>query len=271
MKFKPFSEKYNFQDSVLVKDFPDYTLSPIAEWLLSVVPNENVENRLGTYYLEDDFRHSLNITFREVFPKEWEAFVNFAFADIERTCNILAFFLQNFADESGAKLLEDILSQGGSAYTVVKTDRKASEYDTGVYDLAERVPTAVKKFAQKALDDNDLLMEAWNNCYSRKPDYEKVVSRSCDFLESFLGKLYFPKDLKPQLKKFVHALEKKPNILNYKGKSIVDPPSLLTDLLKEASNIRGQHTRGKGRKPTEDEAVFVLHTTIYIWNLHQTS
>jgi len=44
---------------------------------------------------------------------------------------------------------------------------------------------------------------------------------------------------------------------------------MLTSLLKEASNNRGQHTKGKGRIPTKNEAEFVLNTTILVWNLHQ--
>jgi hypothetical protein len=99
--------------------------------------------------------------------------------------------------------------------------------------------------------------------------YEKVVSRSCDFLEKFLGTKYFPQDPKPQLKKFVHAFEADPSKLSYKGDSLVKPKSGITSLLREASDIRGQHTQGKGRKPTRQEAEFVLHTTIYVWNLHQ--
>lgn len=193
----------------------------------------------------------------------------FILSDRERTTNFITLCLQNFADKDNANELEFILSQGGSAYEVIKKDKFASEYAKGGYELAERVSEVVKKQSEQALEGSELLNEAWDSCFSRSPDYEKVVSRSSDFLEAFLGEIYFPTDTKPQLKKFVHAFERNPEILDYKGDSVVDPKSNRTSLLKEASNIRGQHTAGKGRKPTKEEAEFVLHSTIYIWNLHQ--
>jgi hypothetical protein len=130
------------------------------------------------------------------------------------------------------------------------------------------VPELVHEQAKNALDENSLLLDAWLSCYGRDPDYEKTVSRCCDALERFFKDKYWPKDPKPQLGKFVAQFSQTPDILNYKGMSLIDPKNLVTDLLKDFPNIRGQHTAGKGRKPTPDEAEFVLHTTIYLWNLH---
>ena len=110
-------------------------------------------------------------------------------------------------------------------------------------------------------------MEAWQLAYSRKPDDERVVTKCCNFLEGYLGKKYFPKDPKPQLKKFVHAFQNKPSMLKYLGDTIVNPKNALTDLLVNVSDIRGQHTEGNGRTPTHEEAIFVLHATIFIWNI----
>lgn len=275
MIFKPLGNRYNYSPDVLVKSFPDYFYSPIDDWLWKVLNSAGAVDVSDSYidsskrYIKTVFLNRLQIYFREVFPQYWKEAFPFIFQDPDRLSNFLAFCLQNFADGDDATELEYILSQGGSGFGVIKTQKDASEYTKGVYDLVERVGTTVKEQSAKALDDNEILMAAWIYCYSRNPDYEKVVSRSCDFLESFLGKKYFPTDPKPQLKKFIHSFEEHPALLDYKGNSIVKPKSNLTSLLKEASDIRGQHTAGKGRKPTKQEAEFVLHATIFIWNLHQ--
>jgi hypothetical protein len=276
MKFKPFGNQYDFTKETLIKSFPDYFVDPLDTWLWNVLKSANVAKVSNGYYstgdrryLTTEFINRSQIFLREVIPQHWNEFVNYVFSNEDRTANIIALCLQNFANANDAVRLEIILSQGGSGYEVTTTDKGASEYAKGVYDLIERVSPIVKDQSEKALSENEVLSQAWTFCYSRNPDYEKVVSRSCDFLEGYLGKIYFPKDGKPQLKKFVHAFEQTPAVLRYKGDTIVDPKSNLTSLLKEASNIRGQHTRGKGRVPTKQEAEFVLHTTIYIWNLHQ--
>lgn len=270
MKFKPFGSKYIHSKDVLVRDFPDFMKPAIAKWLFDTIQHDVIVHSDFDRYtgINQSFQHYLHIEFRELFPQEWSKFLTFTMSNSDRICNILALILQNYANSQNAKGLEYILSQGGSAYEVTKTDNNASAYDKGVYDLTERVSSLVKDQAKIAIDDNKLLAEAWHLCYSRNPDYEKSVTRACDFLEGFLGKKYFPKDTKPQLKKFVHAFIDNPTILKYKGDSLLDPKSNLTSLLIEASNLRGQHTEGKGRLPTKNEAEFILHTTIYIWNLH---
>lgn len=277
MKFKPFGEKYSFDSDSLIEDFPRYFHDPIGDWLWKVLNSANVVDvdyqafaSRHKKYIKSSFLNKLQIYFREEFPHYWSEALPYIFENPNRTANLLALCLQNFADQDDADELEHILSKGGSAYEVMKTNKDASEYDKGAYDLMKRVSPAVKKQAELVLEEDELMREAWNYCYSRNPDYEKVVSRSCDFLENFLGQVYFPRDKKPQLKKFVYAFEKDASNLSYKGSSIVRPKNNLTDLLKNASDIRGQHTRGKGRKPTKEEAEFVLHTTIYIWNLHQS-
>jgi len=270
MKFKPFGKKYVFPKDVLTKSFPDYMLSPLAAWIYNVMRYDAINESFydGSKEIKQGFQHFLQIELRETFPREWSDFLKFTFADVDRTCNILAICLQNYSSSENAASLEYVLADGGSAYEVICVDPKRAEYEQGQFDLAERVPEIVKQQAEQALSDSEVMQEAWNACYSHNPDYEKVVSRSCDFLESYLGKVYFPKDTKPQLTKFVHDFEVNPQNLSFKGSTIVQPKSMLTSLLKEASNIRGQHIAGKGRKPIKAEAEFVLHTTIYIWNLH---
>lgn len=273
MNFEPFGKKYVFPKDVLVRNFPEYMRSALASWLYSVMRNEVIDEEFYDRYIEIKvgFQHLLQIELREMFPKDWREFLSYTFDDPDRTCNIIAICLQNFATKNDAASLEYILSGGGSAYEVISTNPEAADYQKGNFNLAERVPPVVKQQADKLLSSNDIMQEAWNACYSHNPDYERVVSRSCDFLEGYLGKIYFPKDKKPQLTKFIHDFEAKPENLSYKGCSVVKPKSMLTSLLKEASDIRGQHTSGKGRKPTQDEAEFVLQTTIFIWNLHNVT
>lgn len=274
MKFKPFSYKYDFKDEALIENYPNYLQKPITHWLRDLFQKNNLGynryNHLNSSItnLNSSFVDRTQTLLREVFNSDFGEFVDKLFSDTELTTNFLALMLQNYARGLDAVRLEMILSDGGSAYKVEKTDKEASESKEGVYDLVWRVPEAVTQQSEKALTNNQLLLEAWKQCYSRHPDYEKTVSKCCDFLEGYLGKTYFPEDPKPQLGKFINNFENNPKQLSYKGDSIVDPKSILTSLLKEASNIRGQHTEGQGREPTSDEAEFILHTTIYIWNLH---
>jgi hypothetical protein len=212
----------------------------------------------------------LQILFRESVPEDWNNFLIWLFKDSERLTNFLALCLQNYAQKSNASALEKILAFGGSAYTVTKMRSEASDYERGVYDLTLRVSEPVAEISKKSLQASSVLMEAWNSCYSRNPDYEKVVSRCCDFIEGFLRDKYWPGDGKTKsitiaMKEFV----KKPGMLHYKGSTFINKPEDLISLLSGVGYIRGQHTTGKGRKPTSDEAEFILHTTIYIWNLHQ--
>lgn len=271
MKFKPLTQKYDFSSEVLTKDFPDFMAKPVKDWLLALF-RVNYLARLvygNTYYLDSDFHSELQITFRRSFSEEWDAFIFEIFQDSELTANLLALCLQNYVQESQSQSLEKILSSSGSGYMVVKVDTSKDKYEKGNFDLHERVDDIVIQQSTAALENNDLLTAAWQYCYSRNPDYEKTVSKCSDFLEGYLGKKYFPKDPKPQLKKFVHAFQKSPQMLSFKGDTIVDPKNMITDLLVKVSDIRGQHTQGAGRVPTKEEAEFVLHTTIYVWNLHQ--
>ncbi len=273
MKFKPFGKKYDFDNSVLVRDFPVFMHNPLSDWIADVLNTTNGVVEIDSYYnyryIVSSVHNNFQLILREKVPNKLHDFISFALEDSDRTANVLTLLLQNFADERDAQNLSKILEVSGSAYDVFKSEKDASEYDKGAYILIERVDKIVNEVSKTALESSSLLSDAWKYCYSRSPDYEKTVTRVCDFLESFLGKIYFPNDPKPQLKKFIHSFEENPVVLAYKGDTIVTPKNLLTNLLKEVSNIRGQHTEGKGRQPTKDEAIFVLHTSILIWNLHK--
>jgi len=269
--FKAFSKKYDFDKDILSKDIPSYLVNPIADW---IAKNLDQHDKRGSYsyrnHITTEYKNELQFTLREVFNEDLSEFLNKLFSDTELLINYLAFVLQNHCYESEALALEEILAIGGSGYAVEVKKHKIDQYRTSVRcNLIERVPAIVRQQAQVAVTDNDKLSDAWQKCYQHNPDYEKTVSLCCDVLESLFGKRYWPQDPKPQLGKFVAQFQTKPGVLNYDGSSLVDPKNLLTDLLKEFPNIRGQHTAGKGRSPTAEEARFVLHLTITIWSLHR--
>ncbi len=268
--FKAFTKKYDFDKDVLSKDMPSYIVQPIADWIAQNL-NQHSKRRSYGYsnYITSDYKNELQITLREVFSEELPKLLNKLFSDTELLTNYLAFALQKHCYEAEALALEKILATGGSGYAVEVKKHKIDQSRTRVEcNLIERVPTIVKQQARAAIADNEKLSEAWQRCYQHNPDYEKTVSLCCDVLEALFGKKYWPQDPKPQLGKFVAQFQTKPDILNYDGNNLIDPKNLLTDLLRELPNIRGQHTAGKGRTPTAEEARFALHLTITIWNLH---
>jgi hypothetical protein len=220
-------------------------------------------------YVKQNFINNLQIIFREEFPQYWGEFYGFIYSDVDRLCNFLAYCLQNFADADDAIRLEYILSQGGSGYAVLKVDQDASEYQKGVYDLVDRVSEVVQSESQNAISSNDQLMKAWLHCYSRTPDYEKVVIESQNFLEHFIRDTYEPGNTKPQLGKLVGNLKTSTNKLKFKGDTVINDKKSLLDLISNIANYRGMHTAGTGKKPSRQEAEYILHTTIYFWNLHQ--
>jgi hypothetical protein len=272
MKFKPVTSKYVFDGEVLIKYYPEHLHIPVATWIKSVLLDAKkwkIEREIYyNEYLENDFLNDLDIHFREQFPRKHEQFLPFVFQDDERTTNILALCLQNFARPSHARKLERILSTAGSGYAVMFTGDHKNEYNTGIADLVERVPDVVVEASEDAFNIEPLVKVAWQSCYSRNPDYSKTVIKCVDALEGVIKKTYFPKDTKPTLGRYINDLAAAPEKLIYHGNSIVDPKNSLTDLAKKFIEIRGNHTSGTGREPTKEEAVFVLHYTVFFLSVH---
>jgi len=263
MRFKPVTEKYKFDPNVLTREYPEFIREAITDWLRSVALVAGALRTLNDFH--PDFVKELNLTLRRKFSDNFHVFTFSLFVEPDLATNVLALFLQNYATKSDVEELERVLAKAGSAYAAIITSQ--SETTEGVGDLVERVPTIVAESAKESLNAEPLLLEAWTACYSRNPDYEKTVSKCCDVLEGTWGKKYFPNDPKPQVKKFVHDLRANASRLAYAGVTIVNPKNTLTDLAEMFSNIRGQHTSGQGRIPTKEEAVFVLHYTVFVWNL----
>lgn len=272
MKFKSFTNRYEFAKDTLNRDFPGYLSLPINNWMQKVLLSARVlssNDYRKRLYLKSEFLDELNVNFREVFPQYWIETAPFIFSDANRTADFIAICLQNFADSSDADELEHILSKGGSAFEVVPTKKEATEYDKGVYDLSERVSPIIKDQSSEAIDENELLQQAWSLCYSRNPDYEKVVIKCQDFLEHFLRDRYEPSNKKPQLGKIIGNLKAAPKKLGYKGDTVLNNKDTILLLIDNIATFRGIHTAGTGKVPTKEEAEYVLNTTIYTWNLHQ--
>jgi hypothetical protein len=274
MRFKPFSEKYDFSNSELSEQYPPYLRRPIAQWFRDLVSDNELGYVASSFSskivsLKPEFTNRLNTVFREIFPSNFDNFIEKIFSNSELTSNFLALLLQNICKSEDAVRLEMILADGGSAFAVEKIEKSASTYDAGAYDLVKRVPEIVANQASKALASNDLLKEAWNACYSRNPDHDKTVNKCCDALEHILRDKYEPNNTRPQLGMLLRNLQTASNKLSFKGDTLLSSKADLINLVSSATQIRGSHTAGTGRKPTPEEAEFILHSTILIWNMHQ--
>lgn len=270
MSFKPLSKKYIFDDT-LSMDIPAHLKGPIANWLESIFQRKNLIARshvIGAgYYISRDFKDFLQVQLREVFPQQWGEFLEYVMNDTDRCLTLLQLCLNKFANNDEANRLETYLSWAGSGYEVEK-DKEASQYAEGVYDLVERVPTATKEATKKAISENDQLLEAWRSCYGRKPNYKEVVQQSQNVLESLFRDSYLPNDKKAQLGKLIADI-KAGKELAYKGSDVPKDPNVLLGLVDCVPEYRGVHTAGSGKVPTKQQAEYILHTTIYLWNLHQ--
>lgn len=241
---------------------------PVATWIREVLNKAQIWTNNSYQPISQDFINSLDLLFREPFPRDSNKFLGFILADTDRTINFIALCLQNYAYLPEAYEMENILATGGSAYAVMITSKDPQIYHKGIADVVERVPDVVKAASEKVLNENELVKEAWHSCYSRNPDYAKTVSKCVDALEGLYKTKYFPAEQRPSFGKFVRDLETDPTPLNFQGDTLIDPKSNLTKLGEKFIPIRGHHTSGTGRAPTKEEAVFVLHYTIFVFQVH---
>lgn len=269
MKFKPVTSNYVFEPDELTKDFPPHLKIPVATWIKRVLRNAGIWENRTHQAIDANFLSELDLHFREgvSFPRDHNEFLSFVLGNSDRTINIIALCLQNYAGPVEAYDMEHILAIGGSAYAVMITSPNYQLDTQGVADIVARVPEIVVESSKDVIDNNSLIKEAWHSCYSRNPDYEKTVSKCTDALEGLFKNKYFPKDPKPALGKFVNDFSINPSKLSFHGDTLINPKSNLTDLAKEFIPIRGHHTSGTGRTPTKEEAVFVLHYTIFAFQL----
>lgn len=273
MTFKPLSKRYLFDDT-LSMNIDDHIKEPIANWIRSVLNDMQIYVDASGWgpshtaaHIKTSFKEALQVHLREVYPQMWGSFINFVMSDKDRTLTILQWCLAHYARQSDANRLEWILSNAGSGYAVKKTQPNASEYDRGPYDLVERVPEVVKKSSEQALNANGELMKAWVACYGVKPNYNEVVGASQNVLEAMLRDKYLPKDAKAQLGKLIVDI-KSGKKLTFVGSEILDDSNVMLNLIDKVPGYRGLHKAGTGQDASKPIAEYVLHTTIYLWNLH---
>ena len=275
--FKPLYKKYQF-DNTLILSIPDYLEQPLVNWLFGVLSRKNLIyvrvykiKGLRDYknsFIDGELRYNLQIELREVYPQRWGDFVNYVFGDRDRAVTILQWFLNYYASEQEAIALESILKRGGSGYKVIKTVNN-SQTSQDSYDLIKRVPEVVDKISQPALKQDTQLMQAWHSCYGLKSNYNDTVIKCQNVLEKLLKNKYLPKDPKPQLGKLIADILAGSKTLAIKGSDIIDNPNILLNLVENIPKYRGVHKAGTGLDASPDQAEYILHTTIYIWNLHQ--
>jgi len=252
--------------------FPDFLRDDLVEWIQNVMELNRLTSAPSDLYrtsgyLDAKFRRFLQREFMRNFPDDWPHFIREVVADEELLADYLSLLLRNFANGSQAKVLESLLRHVNSEFTVKATKNDAEDYDVGCFDLEYRVPRAVRTNANNALN-SQLLLDAWHACYgTRSPDYEKCVSACADFLEGYLRDKFYPEmERTKTIPQFINDF-KEPEKIGFVGDGFVKDRMSLVSLLTGLSNARGQHTTGKGRPPTPEDAKYVLHTTIYIWNL----
>jgi hypothetical protein len=271
MKFSPFGKEYDFSSAPLTESFPNYLAGPISRWIHDYLVDRALvyssvyqDSRISQVYLD-----SMQLIFRRVFAFSEKDFYIDLFSNPILTTNVLAFMVENCFDSRPAVALENLLKTGGSAYRIEITKIKIDENSTRTEcRLMRRVPEIVEEASRKALNANDLLMEAWHVYYKHSPDYNGTVSKCNDFMEGYLTKEFWPSEPRTRsIFSIVQELTKNPDKLDFKGAGFLKDKTRLIALLEGISKIRGEHTSGEGRKPSPEEAEYILHTTIYIWNL----
>lgn len=274
MTFTPLSKRYVFDDT-LSMDIEDHLKEPIANWIQAVLKDMRIYVEQSAWgpssspaHITAAFKEILQVQLREVFPQKWGNFIEFVMNDKDRMLTIIQWCLVNCAKQATAEQLEWILSGGGSGYAVKKVKLNASEYDRGAYDLVERVPEVVKTASKQALIANDELMKAWFACYGVKPNYNEAVGACQNVLETMLRDKYLPKDAKAQLGKLIGDI-KAGKQLSFVGSEILPEPNIMLELINTVPAYRGLHKAGTGQDATKSVAEYVLHTTIYLWNLHE--
>ena len=278
MVYNPITESFkgSFESKGLVDGFPEYFHQEIARWLAGVV--EDLEgNYYQSYYNNNNLFNLRNTTPIKRMLQMFDIFVNSPlFPAIENAirhsipCHHNDFFrnkdlcleVLNFVVQKcrigHAQTLENILFKGGHAY-------KVANIGTEQVGLVKRVSDELESASKKALSESELLREAWNCFYRKEPDFDGTVSKCIDALETKIKQKYYPDDLKPSFGKFLNQM-KGDSRVNYAG-AAVDSDKKLFEICLPFVNFRAQHTSGTGQKPSKEDAEFILHTSILLYNM----
>ena len=269
--FKPLKKKYHFDDTLWM-NVPKYMIRPLGNWIIQVFREWHFVDPLSMpSKIDPDFLSKLDVRFRETFPDRLDQFLDYLFSDSDRTITFLQYLLYCRPDEYQAIKLESMLSDGGSGYMVKITE---TEDGTGIKKIScnmlERVPGVVMDAVENTLKSSASINKAWIACYKKDPDYIKVVIESQNALEGIMKNKYAPKDQSPQLGKLIANMKSSQSPLDVKGGgSLLKDTKLLLNLIEKVPSYRGMHIEGgSGKRPSREQAEYVLYTTIYFWTLH---
>ncbi len=271
--FEPFDKEYEFDKSVLTEDFTNYLLPSVKNWIFNVLKKHDMaQGVIGRGYFFDTFLLPLSRQLRSSLPPNETDFFDTIFSSNKVSRNVLSYILQKIADEEEGKRLEQILSEASSAYKVeikkvnVVTEDRAVKWKQTKMKLIYRVVPIVKKQVEEIMNANDLVAEAWESHYGMEPDDEKTVTRCTDALAGLLRDKYFPNETRTQLGTLLQKMRTNPEDYPLPADTLYDNDKFL-EIMKDFSKIRGNHQTGTGRAPTHEEAGFVLHYTIMLFQL----
>lgn len=278
--FDPFDSEFKIDKSVLTKDIPVFLEQSLRRWIDSVFHKHSFIHIGPRGFPVIDgamFLHPLQETFRREFSDDPETFYNEMLSNIKLFRNMLSYILQNITDVNEARALETILARSSSAYAVdfikgkeiisglKRIDGKPMFEDVGC-KLIYRVAPIVRMQAEDVLSSENLLAEAWEAYYGMQPDDEKTVIRCTDALAGLLRDAYFPTENRPVFGSMLQKMKQVPGSYTLPANCLYDTKEFL-ELMKDFSKIRGNHQKGTGRKPTHEEAGFVLHFAIMFFQL----
>ena len=260
MGYTPITDSFKKKFSEeLCEDFPEYFRTPIACWLLrsnSFVCDDSIRNLQEWKRITNSASiQDIEVGVRQQIPRTPTLF----FSQSDLVIEVLNYSIKKLAnDRKRCEDLEKILCKGGHAY-------KVAHMGTPEVCLVKRVSDELEQASEKALKENILLREAWSLCYKRDPNYAQCVAKCVDALETKIKQKYYPNEPRPSLGKFLNQMENDASI-NYVGNAIDDGKKLFK-ICSQFADFRGQHTSGSGKVPTEEDARFILHTSILLYNM----
>ncbi|MCY4088543.1 MAG: hypothetical protein OXF49_00160 [Candidatus Saccharibacteria bacterium] len=268
----------DYSQDPLREDIPEHMVNALRDWLEHFLSRSScIKGIAGEHHYIKHF--SLNLLQVELrldhrLPDRLDQFCFQAISTLypDLTFQIIAWAIKVYGQgrDQEIAILNVFLKKGGLAYEV----KKIGDF----YGFHRRVPEVVERASKEALTQNPSLNKAWHFCYAKNPNPKEASQQCCNFLEGFIRDQYFPNSHEPKFGDQVKTLRENPDykkkfLANIKGSAVLQQKSeTLLDLIVQFPNYRGVHTArpSRGNNPTQEQAEYILHTTIYFWNLHQT-
>jgi len=223
---------------------PVWLRRSLIHWVDARLPNEQRPQAAVLMKLERMLRVSFDW---ESVHSAMRTFSAMLWNDAEFLLDVVDYFLQSTSYSSERETLEDILSQGGSAWRV-------AERNDG-FRLESRVLPQMQALAEAALggsgNDAEYLRQAWQCAFGRSPQPSEAFDHSVKAIEATLTPIVTPKDPTPTLGKMIAALRANPAKwkLRLSGKK---PDTSVTALAEYLDVVWASHLRhglaGKGAK-----------------------